>query len=47
VLLGEAALGTSAANVDHDGEDIFDGIWTGSHNVHLLTRFVTCHFSGD
>ncbi len=27
--------------------DILDGIWPGSYNANLLTRFVTCHFSGD
>ncbi len=44
---GEAALGSSATNADQDEEDILKGIWPGSHNVHLLTHFVTCHFAGD
>jgi hypothetical protein len=26
---------------------ILDGIWPGSHNITLLTRFVACHFAGD
>jgi hypothetical protein len=39
--------GSSAANIDQDKEDILKGIWPGSHNVHLLTCFITCHFSGD
>ncbi len=43
---GVAALGTLAANVDQDKGDILECIWPGSHNVHLLTPFVTCHFSG-
>jgi hypothetical protein len=27
--------------------DILDGVWPGSHDVTLLTRFVSCHFNGD
>jgi hypothetical protein len=26
---------------------ILNGIWPGSHNITLLTRFVACHFAGD
>ncbi len=44
---GEAALGSSATNVDQDEEDILKSICLGSHNVHLLTHFATCHFAED
>ncbi len=27
--------------------DILDGVWPGSHDVTLLTCFVSCHFDGD
>jgi hypothetical protein len=26
---------------------ILNGIWPGSHNITLLTRFGVCHFAGD
>jgi hypothetical protein len=45
--LGEAALGSSATNVDQDEEDILKSICLGSHNVHLLTHFAMCHFAED
>jgi hypothetical protein len=39
--------GPNSLQTDKEETDILDGIWPGSHNVTLLTRFVTCHFSGD
>jgi hypothetical protein len=45
--LGDAVLGSLAANIDQDKKDILEGIWPGSHNVHLLTHFARCHFAGD
>jgi hypothetical protein len=32
---------------DREEVDILDVIWPGSHNVTLLTHFVSCHFAGD
>jgi hypothetical protein len=32
---------------ERDKVSIIDGIWTGSHNITLLTHFVACHFAGD
>ena len=29
------------------GDSIVDGVWPGSRDPHLLTRFVTYHFAGD
>ncbi len=45
--LEEAVLGSLVSNVDQDKEDILKDIWPGSHNIYLLTCFVTCHFTGD
>ena len=45
--LEEAVLGSLVSNVDQDKEDILKDIWPGSHNIYLLTCFVTCHFSVD
>jgi hypothetical protein len=33
--------------MERDEVSILDRIWTGSHNIILLTRFVVCHFAGD
>jgi hypothetical protein len=32
---------------DADENDILDGIWPGSHDIQLVTRFVISHFSGE
>jgi hypothetical protein len=32
---------------DEGKNEILEGIWPGTHNPHLLTRFFSSHFSGD
>ncbi len=48
---GDPSSGTDEAGSDSSedkGEDeILEGIWPGTHDPHLLTRFVSSHFSGD
>jgi hypothetical protein len=39
--------GSNSYQTNKKETDILDGIWPGSHNATLLTRFMTCHFSGD
>jgi hypothetical protein len=36
-----------SCQMERNKASILDGIWRGSHNIILLTRFVACHFVGD
>ncbi len=46
---GDQSSGTDKAGsnlLEDEGKDeILEGIWTGTHDPHLLTRFVSSHFS--